>query len=80
MMTVKFPHRTNRDGTIDSICPRCFATIGKSHWEIDLERMEADHMCYLMSLASLDEEEGKAPKGPQRIGSSQKVQPIRRVV
>ena len=41
----RFPHRTNRDGTIDSICPHCFATIGTSTWEADLEDIEAAHIC-----------------------------------
>jgi hypothetical protein len=41
----KIPHRANRDGTIDSICPRCYATIGTSMWEAELERMEAAHVC-----------------------------------
>jgi hypothetical protein len=43
--TRKTPHRTNRDGTIDAICPRCFATIGTSMWEAELERLEAAHVC-----------------------------------
>lgn len=42
---IHFPHRSNSDGTIDSICPRCFATVGTSTWEADLERMEAAHVC-----------------------------------
>ena len=35
----------NRDGTIDSICPLCYRTIGSAIWEADLERMEQMHMC-----------------------------------
>ena len=41
----EFPHRMNKDGTTDSICPRCFATVGRSTWEADLDRMEAAHVC-----------------------------------
>ena len=41
----KYPHRLNRDGTIDSICPVCFLTIGTSLWEADLETLEAEHCC-----------------------------------
>jgi len=41
----EFPHRMNKDGTIDSICPRCFATVGCSTWEADLDRLEAAHIC-----------------------------------
>jgi hypothetical protein len=40
-----FAHRNNRDGSIDSICPRCFATIGTSTWESDLNRIEYSHRC-----------------------------------
>jgi len=42
---LKYPHRTNPDGTIDSICPRCYITVGTSSWESELERMEAAHVC-----------------------------------
>jgi hypothetical protein len=42
---VKYPHRYNPDGTTDSICPRCFMTIGTSIWESELEEMEASHVC-----------------------------------
>ena len=41
----RFPHRFNRDRTIDSICPRCYVTIATSTVEVDLQRMEAAHMC-----------------------------------
>jgi len=41
----EFPHRMNKNGTIDSVCPRCFATVGCSTWEADLDRMEAAHVC-----------------------------------
>lgn len=41
----EFPHRANKDGTMDSICPRCFATIGRATWEAELEKMEASHAC-----------------------------------
>lgn len=40
-----FPHRMNNDGTTDSICPKCFTTVGCSTWEADLDRMEAAHIC-----------------------------------
>jgi hypothetical protein len=43
--TLNYPHRTNPDGTIDSICPHCYVTVGTSMWEIDLERLEAAHVC-----------------------------------
>jgi hypothetical protein len=41
----RFPHRTNGDGTTDSICPHCFRTIGISTYEADLDAIEASHVC-----------------------------------
>jgi hypothetical protein len=40
-----FTRRLNNDATIDSICPRCFATVGHSLQEADLERAEQNHIC-----------------------------------
>lgn len=40
-----FSHRENRDGTIDTICRACFATVSTSVWESDLERAEKNHRC-----------------------------------
>jgi hypothetical protein len=38
-----FAHRTNRDGTFDSICLRCFHTAVSTFDESLLESLEADH-------------------------------------
>lgn len=51
----EFPHRMNKNGTIDSICPRCFTTVGCSTWEADLDRMEAAHVCEPARLACFTE-------------------------
>ena len=40
-----FAHRTNRDGTTDSICRYCFATVSTSIWETDLAQAERGHIC-----------------------------------
>jgi len=40
-----FPHRHNSDGTHDSICNRCFATVAKATIETDLVQFEASHVC-----------------------------------
>ena len=40
-----FTRRLNDDATIDSICPRCFATVGPCLLEADLEKAEQDHVC-----------------------------------
>jgi hypothetical protein len=61
----KFPHRTNEDGMIDSICPHCFVTIGSSNREDDLEKMELAHVCDA-SLVSYYEESKPLRKQPFR--------------
>jgi hypothetical protein len=54
-----FPHRSNKDGSIDSICSRCFATIGNANSESELEGMEAAHVCEPAQLRLLEEERQK---------------------
>jgi hypothetical protein len=41
----EFPHRLNKDGTYDSICPFCFVTIACERREENLARFERDHVC-----------------------------------
>jgi hypothetical protein len=45
MGTLRFSHRFNQDGTVDSICFRCLTTIATSSHEADLERCERGHHC-----------------------------------
>jgi hypothetical protein len=52
----EFPHRTNQDGTIDSICPHCYLTVGRSTWEAELERIEAAHVCQGKALAEIGQQ------------------------
>jgi hypothetical protein len=40
-----FARRVNPDGTTDSICRKCFVTVGSSTWEAELERAERIHRC-----------------------------------
>jgi hypothetical protein len=42
----KFYHRLNADGTIDSICLRCFLTAVKAEIGADIQELEAAHECY----------------------------------
>jgi hypothetical protein len=39
------PHRRNEDGSYDSICPNCFATVAQSRAEGDLAEGEIAHVC-----------------------------------
>jgi len=40
-----FAHRANKDGSFDSICLKCYATVGTAYDESDLDAMEAVHHC-----------------------------------
>jgi hypothetical protein len=48
---LKFAHRSNLDGTVDSICPRCFATLVTSKSVADLAINEQHHVCDPFLLA-----------------------------
>ena len=43
--TLKFIHRVNEDGTVDSICRDCFVTVATAHSSTALERDEEQHTC-----------------------------------
>jgi hypothetical protein len=42
---LKFAHRLIPDGTVDSICPRCFVTVASAANEADLVLKEQLHVC-----------------------------------
>lgn len=48
-----FPHRRNRDGTFDSICPRCFVTVSSKYTEVELQEAESSHNCQGFELAQM---------------------------
>lgn len=41
-----FAHRTNADGTVDSICLFCFTLVGSASKELELAGQEHDHFCW----------------------------------
>jgi hypothetical protein len=45
MANVKFIFRKKLDGSFDSICMRCSATVANSNTEKGLERAEMSHTC-----------------------------------
>ncbi len=49
----KFPHRRNHDGTFDSICSRCFATVATEGSEAELEKAEESHVCTGLDLGRI---------------------------
>lgn len=48
--TIKFIHRINEDGSIDSICRDCFVTIATGRSRSDLELQERQHACEPMTI------------------------------
>ena len=44
-MNVVYAHRHNRDGSIDSICKTCFATVARVQDEVTLTQHERTHCC-----------------------------------
>jgi hypothetical protein len=42
-----FPRKLNRDGTLNSICPKCYATVASARYEAELALHEAAHVCNL---------------------------------
>jgi hypothetical protein len=48
-----FPHRHNSDGSVDSICGVCFATLASEKEEANLEEAEAAHVCGGFKLGRL---------------------------
>jgi len=48
-----FPHRRNPDGSFDSICPMCFATVSTKLSEAELAGEEINHNCFAMHNSGL---------------------------
>jgi hypothetical protein len=46
-----YPHRRNRDGSFDSICPTCFMTVATAKTETELADADAKHICESALLA-----------------------------
>ena len=42
---VFYPHRRNRDGSFDSICLNCFATVATAYTEPELLEYDRRHVC-----------------------------------
>jgi hypothetical protein len=40
-----FPHRRNKDGSFNSICLRCFATVASHRTEEELKDQDKNHVC-----------------------------------
>jgi hypothetical protein len=44
-LIVFYPHRHNRDGSFDSICLNCFATLATAKTEAELLEFDKSHIC-----------------------------------
>jgi hypothetical protein len=60
-----FPHRQNDDGSFDSICSTCFATVASAEKECELAANESMHTCDPVRLyqASQSRPESRANGG-----------------
>ena len=47
---LNFQHRSNKDGTCDSICLRCYRTVASTRQEPWLAHEESTHACTLLDL------------------------------
>ncbi len=53
-LNTRYPHRRNGDGSFDSICTACFATIGRAKDESRLAEQERNHSCRRSPLSDWD--------------------------
>jgi hypothetical protein len=64
----KFPHRRDRDGLYDSICPACFATVARSKPEAEMAELEKAHVCNSSYLAERGQFSRAKPQGLSGAG------------
>ena len=50
-----YPHRQNRDGSFDSICLKCFATVAHANDVTKLNSYAKNHICHESFLADRGE-------------------------
>lgn len=48
--TSSFARRRNHDGSIDSICYKCFRTVASAHTEAELQWAEKQHDCVPLAI------------------------------
>jgi hypothetical protein len=62
-----FPHRHNFDGSYDSICTKCYATVARAEKEESLSSSESTHVCHTMAPLYLARE-GPIPAYTPMLG------------
>jgi hypothetical protein len=55
LLKPSFPHRQNADGSHDSICKVCFATVATVQNEWELASHESAHVCLPLDLYRLSQ-------------------------
>jgi hypothetical protein len=56
----KFPRRQNQDGSIDSICTKCFRTVANGQTEAYLLEQEKHHSCRVRDLHHIQHHQSHA--------------------
>lgn len=71
---LKFAHRFVPDGTVESICPRCFVTLASSKNEPDLAVKEQHHVCdpFLLSHYEFFKKEPRSETVSEQVSRDQK--------
>jgi hypothetical protein len=62
-----YPHRQNPDGSIDSICLRCFATVASAMDVGKLHSYDKVHVCDATAVAHRSESNRAKPKAPPQV-------------
>jgi hypothetical protein len=62
MVQSRTAHRRNHDGSFDTICTVCFATIARSKNEAALGEYEGNHVCDVSVLAGREVSLLRAPR------------------
>jgi hypothetical protein len=82
-LTCRFPRRHNGDGSHDSICISCFATVASVRNVTELAQHEQDHACEMTLLNHIgqscrlqsDHSRDKADRCQARIWENGQLQP-----
>ncbi len=65
-----FSHRPNNDGSVDSICLRCFRTIASNNKGRSIAMMESQHECDPVDLMRFEHLEIEKKRQTERIDGS----------
>jgi hypothetical protein len=72
LLSPRNPHRRNRDGSWDSICLTCFATVATTPTELGLAEADRIHVC-APAILSQRSSEIPAPTGKSTLADIKKL-------